>query len=148
MLLLCGLQWELQEGAVLQEEQLCLLQVTHHHPHPQDLWLESGLLQALAQPSLQGHQKTARALVRIVTKNMSLTVQVVKTINNREDNNNHYKEASSKGNYLTNEVETPGLQAPLCGLEGTSPFVFGGQEAKPGQFPFMISFVYTDQRYH
>ena len=30
---------------------------------------------------------------------------------------------------------------PLCGLEGSEPFVFGGQEAKPGQFPFMVSFV-------
>ena len=29
----------------------------------------------------------------------------------------------------------------LCGLEGSEPFVFGGQEAKPGQFPFMVSFV-------
>jgi len=30
---------------------------------------------------------------------------------------------------------------PLCGLQGPEPFVFGGQEAKPGQFPFMVSFV-------
>jgi len=71
---------------------------------------------------------------------------VVQTIHNGEDNNNHDKEATSKGNYLRNDVETPTLQAPLCGLEGTSPFVFGGQEAKPGQFPFMVSFVYTDRR--
>lgn len=35
--------------------------------------------------------------------------------------------------------------APLCGLEGSEPFVFGGQLAKPGQFPFMVSFVYTDR---
>ena len=75
-------------------------------------------------------------------------MQVVQTIHNGEDNNNHDKEATSKGNYLRNYVETPTLQAPLCGLEGTSPFVFGGQEAKPGQFPFMVSFVYTDRRYH
>jgi len=32
-------------------------------------------------------------------------------------------------------------RGPLCGLEGSEPFVFGGQEAKPGQFPFMVSFV-------
>jgi len=34
----------------------------------------------------------------------------------------------------------------LCGLEGSEPFVFGGQEAKPGQFPFMVSFVYKRSR--
>ena len=33
-------------------------------------------------------------------------------------------------------------KGPLCGLEGSEPFIFGGQEAKPGQFPFMVSFVY------
>jgi len=48
----------------------------------------------------------------------------------------------------TRRPTTPPPPPPesLCGLQGTQPFVFGGQEAKPGQFPFMVSFVYTDGR--
>jgi len=38
-------------------------------------------------------------------------------------------------------ITTKKPRGPLCGLEGSEPFVFGGQEAKPGQFPFMVSFV-------
>jgi len=38
----------------------------------------------------------------------------------------------------------PPRPATLCGIQGTQPFVFGGKKALPGQFPFMVSFVYTD----
>ena len=34
----------------------------------------------------------------------------------------------------------------LCGLEGSVQFVFGGTEAEEGQFPFMVSLVWTSRR--
>jgi len=50
----------------------------------------------------------------------------------------------------SNEVDTrtvPKVQeGGLCGLEGSVPFVFGGKEAKEGQFPFMASLVWTSRR--
>ena len=50
----------------------------------------------------------------------------------------------------SNDVDTrtvPKVQeGGLCGLEGSVPFVFGGKEAKEGQFPFMASLVWTSRR--
>jgi len=38
------------------------------------------------------------------------------------------------------------IEMGLCGLEGSVEFVFGGKEAKEGQFPFMVSLVWTSRR--
>jgi len=47
---------------------------------------------------------------------------------------------------FSRRTTTKNPRGALCGLEGSEPFVFGGQEAKPGQFPFMVSFVYKRSR--
>jgi len=53
---------------------------------------------------------------------------------------------------LSNHVSSRTVPIPkvkkgaLCGLEGSVEFVFGGKEAKEGQFPFMASLVWTSKR--
>jgi len=46
----------------------------------------------------------------------------------------------------TNDVSIRSVPNGLCGLEGSVPFVYGGKEAKEGQFPFMASLVWTSRR--
>lgn len=53
---------------------------------------------------------------------------------------------ASTSNPVWNSKPRVELPATLCGIQGAQPFIFGGKEALPGQFPFMVSFVYTDGR--
>merc|ERR1711971_931416 len=46
----------------------------------------------------------------------------------------------------TNDVSVRTVENGLCGLEGSVNFVFGGKQAKEGQFPFMASLVWTSRR--